>query len=784
MFNPLKHDVMRKILRILLIMFSLLAIEVQAEVATITMTFSEQDYTYYKAQYGETFIYAENLDIYYNQCDEPCLPYIEKTVAMPGNYTYNSSTYSLTQTLLVKSNTTLANAPEMAPTSDVSNNIVKNPADYDIKKYPTANVEMVATSRWPNLTVLHFKVCPFIYDARNKSLSFSNRMTLNINYSIINKLPGSATYTFTPSLLLQNFDYSFGYIPSIDDKEPEYGEDDVEYLIITCEKLKKSFQPLADWKKKKGVRSKIITVEDIIRGICADNLQIRIKTAIYRYYKNKKLKFVLLGGDNIIVPSLPCYCEVETKKGTVVCTDIPCDLYYACFAGDFNWDANGNNIYGEIDDNVDFDPSICVSRIPVTNVTEVETFVNKTINYEKNPKLTGQLLMAGVQLSSPIGDKSDSEYYADLLYERTLHNKYDGRLYKFFDTYTSATQDGSYDVTPENLKSVMSLGFNIIDMDTHGYYTHWDMEKESESDPPILFESKDASSYTCQYNGIIVTGACDTNAFDKYTDTKPCLCKAFMDNPNNGIVAYFGSSRAGWHSPGSVLYCGSLYYEESFYKVLCKSGNKENSFAGLTTEAKRQQIWKSNDGVMRWLQFSLNPIGDPEMQIYVQTAPSIPFSITTFANGDSIRVETNLKGCKICAYSNTDLGKNFYQVFKNTKVACFKNPKESIEIYLTKTRYRPTSKLYNLTQVVPPWSLISVNNIRQTKIMRVKYKANQDGPKALLTISDIMGNLKASYPLDPSCNDIEVDTSKVGSGIHIINLVVEGAACDSKKESF
>lgn len=48
----------------------------------------------------------------------------------------------------------------------------------------------------------------------------------------------------------------------------------------------------------------------------------------------------------------------------------------------------------------------------------------------------------------------------------------------------------------------------------------------------------------------------------------------------------------------------------------------------------------------------------------------------------------------------------------------------------------------------------------------------------------IMGNLKASYPLDPSCDYIEVDTSKVGTGIHIINLVVDGAVCDFKKDTF
>lgn len=201
---------MNKIIYILLTMISIFAMEAQAKVATFTMTFSEKDFTYDTTQYGETFIYAENFSVHYKENGEPCLPYIAKTVAMAGNYIHNSSTYSLGQTFLVK-NTTLANAPEVMPTSKPYKTNAIKPANYEIKTYPSENVELTAVSRWDNLTLLHYIVCPYTYDAKNKTLLFSNRMTLTINYDIGNDQSISGDAPFFVST--DDYDYTIGFLP-------------------------------------------------------------------------------------------------------------------------------------------------------------------------------------------------------------------------------------------------------------------------------------------------------------------------------------------------------------------------------------------------------------------------------------------------------------------------------------------------------------------------------------------------------------------------------------------
>lgn len=166
----------------------------------------------------------------------------------------------------------------------------------------------------------------------------------------------------------------------------------VKYLVITNEELKPAFQRLANWKTTKGVKSKVLTVEEISQKYSDPIMPMRIKRAIMEY--KGQVEYVLLGGDVEVVPSLMCPLGPLKDSPTV---DVPADLYYSSFTH-LNWDNNQNGLYGEDSDWVSYTADIAVSRLSVCKMKEATSIVNKLIKYEMSPgpsEISDTLLMCG-----------------------------------------------------------------------------------------------------------------------------------------------------------------------------------------------------------------------------------------------------------------------------------------------------------------------------------------------------------------------------------------------------
>jgi len=144
-------------------------------------------------------------------------------------------------------------------------------------------------------------------------------------------------------------------------------------------------------KLKKGIVSTIKTVSWIIQNYPGCDTQEKIRHFIQDAYLKWGTEYVLIGGDVNIVP-------VRVNSGQTT-EDIPIitDLYYsAIYPISNNWNANGNNKFGEIypmhligttwyeADESDYTADIWVGRAPVHNGGEVNLFINKIFTYERN----------------------------------------------------------------------------------------------------------------------------------------------------------------------------------------------------------------------------------------------------------------------------------------------------------------------------------------------------------------------------------------------------------------
>lgn len=153
-----------------------------------------------------------------------------------------------------------------------------------------------------------------------------------------------------------------------------------DYVIITNNDLKNAqgeytFQTLRDFKNNRGTLTKIVTVEDIYTNYDGDDELEKIRNFIKDAYWWWQIKYVLLGGDNDVIPArrfVSSHTIPEHKP-------IPSDIYYACLNGNFNFD--GDEYYGEIGDLNDYRAEVYIGRACVNTDEEVSIFVNKTITY-------------------------------------------------------------------------------------------------------------------------------------------------------------------------------------------------------------------------------------------------------------------------------------------------------------------------------------------------------------------------------------------------------------------
>jgi len=144
------------------------------------------------------------------------------------------------------------------------------------------------------------------------------------------------------------------------------------YVIITNNDLKNyegdfDFYRLLDHSlSQRNLPGCIVSVEDIYDEFPGYDDPCRVRSFIKFAYENWDTEYVLIGGDDDVVP-VRKYDDINTGGYG----DVPSDLYYACLDGDGP---------GSVID--DLTAEVLVGRAPVGTPQEVSNFVKKTISYE------------------------------------------------------------------------------------------------------------------------------------------------------------------------------------------------------------------------------------------------------------------------------------------------------------------------------------------------------------------------------------------------------------------
>lgn len=169
----------------------------------------------------------------------------------------------------------------------------------------------------------------------------------------------------------------------------------IDLLIITPTEFKNVLIPLKNHKNNTGISTEIIELSAIYSQYTGRDEAEKVKNCLVAWRRNNGLRFAMLVGDTDKFPVR--YTKNDRKDAKAFNTAFyASDLYFADLfepngAMD-NWDKNNNGYYGELRgessmgtlniDDVDLRPDIAVGRVPASNSTEVQRYVNKVINYE------------------------------------------------------------------------------------------------------------------------------------------------------------------------------------------------------------------------------------------------------------------------------------------------------------------------------------------------------------------------------------------------------------------
>ena len=447
-------------------------------------------------------------------------------------------------------------------------------------------------------SILLTHACPVRYDPLTRRLSYYRDFTVRVEL-----MP--AECRFLPAVSAHSRVAGMVDNPQAlqDYTRNESRTDSCQYLVVAPEEMSVYFQQLVDWRNSFGMRSQLVTIEEILANWDGVDDAERLRNFLIAEYQEQGFRYLLLGGDIEQVPYRGLFVHTWEYDD-----DLPSDLYFAALDG--NWDENQNGIWGE-EGEEDWLPELAVGRASVSTIAEAANFVNKQIDYQSSPVSSdlSRYLMIGEQLDSyPTwgGDCKD-----EIRFGATTHNLTTVGLPANLEVELLYDRESSWTIA--DLFNQLDQGVNLINHLGH-----------CSTGTLLRMHASDVNTTNLTANGfehnfhIGYSQGCHAGAFD----SNDCIMER-VTNLATGFAAFIGNSRYGWYWSGSTGGASQLYDREFFDAIF----GEGISILGEALQDSREDLvaWAINDGHMRWVYYEMNLFGDPALQLWSRE----PFDLVT-----------------------------------------------------------------------------------------------------------------------------------------------------------
>ncbi|MEO0072929.1 MAG: C25 family cysteine peptidase, partial [candidate division WOR-3 bacterium] len=338
-------------------------------------------------------------------------------------------------------------------------------------------------------------------------------------------------------------------------------------IIITADRFYENIRPLALWKMRKGIPTKIKRYSEIGVGPTA------IKNYIQSEYNQGNLVWILIVGDSADVP------PARTVGLTINAAADPVYTYL---------------------DGTDYFPDAFISRFSANSANEVDIQVIKTITYEQTLVTGGDWERKGTGIAS---DETGSTPYADSTRANWLRDMLLNYNYiavdKIYEPYGNATM----------ITNAINDGRSLVNYIGHGSATSWSSVTYTNSNVSQLSNINKLP--------FIFSVACLNGQFGPTT----CFAEAWLRagsvvNPT-GAIAFYGSSISQSWVPPTIAQAAActLLVQERF-----------NTIGGLAFNGSCHMIaayLPGTDGVKEFQTWHI--FGDASVQL--RTLPPAPMTI-------------------------------------------------------------------------------------------------------------------------------------------------------------
>ncbi|MEA2095671.1 MAG: C25 family cysteine peptidase [Candidatus Cloacimonadota bacterium] len=378
-------------------------------------------------------------------------------------------------------------------------------------------------------------------------------------------------------------------------------------LIITHESLLGHMQIFTDWKNQKGIKTEVVTIEDI--GSTSASLKAYIQDSYDT--SEEPPDYILLTGDMDDLFEIPSFYIVSSGGDSNV-TDHPYTL-----------------LEGE-----DYFPEMIIGRMSFDSITELQTMIAKTLYYEKTPYMDSThwfenaTLVAGNYSSSPPWPTTPVKV------TKWLYDKLEEYGYQDIDEFYYWPP--YYNVYPGTTQITASInaGVGIVSYRGWGDANGWHY-------PRYHVEDLDGLS-NGQMLPIMTSIVCNTGDFAN-SSVDPCFGEAWLrlgdqGNPKGG-VAFVGPSDLHTRTKFNNSIFSGLWYG-----VL----DEDNLVFGSAVLRGKYELYDNfplNREPGDYVEFYYNVyniLGDPSLSIWTTVPQDISCTLPTEVNVGTNFIELDL----------------------------------------------------------------------------------------------------------------------------------------------
>jgi hypothetical protein len=608
-----------------------------------------EDMIYDEVMLSEVFIVGEP--------GEPCLPLKGCYILLPPGCVVESIQVNVQEKKVLGNDYVIKPAGEIVPLFQ-SGNVSLPSADYFIYSsddtFPGKLYEVGGVYSFRGYSILVLGLFPVQYKPLSGELFYYPEMKVSVTVNSV----GTINSFYRGAMNDQQAVSSKVDNPEIMSLYPKTlfnPTDEADLLILTTEQLKSGFEPLKNAHNYRGIQTVIKTLSDVGSSDPKD-----IRDFIRDAYTDWGIEYVLIGGDDTVVPARMLWVLGMDEGSTAYETYMPSDLYYACLDGPYNY--NGNDKWGEPNDgengdDVDLIAEVYIGRACVDTLSDVSNFVSKTISYivqDPEDEYFKKVILAGEYLGN-YGVASWGGNYLDQLINGCDDDGYTtvGVPSSNYTITTLYDRDWAGNNWPKSeIKNNINSNIHIINHLGHASYGY--NLKLDNSDVYDLNNDKYCFIYS---QGCMAGGFDNPNGYD-------CIAEHLTAKTPHAAVAVIMNARYGWFWSYSTD-GDSQRFNRAFWDAVF--GQQIPEISKANQQSKEDNLPIITRSCIRWCYYQLNLFGDPTISFYNNPLSYPAFEIKDIDGGLGIQstlINTGEADATTITYSITVTGGLFNLVNK------------------------------------------------------------------------------------------------------------------------